>query len=145
MGFLYILIFKRISYDTGKDLEIYSEKQVKTLQEIFGGLKDIKIKNLEEKFINFFQDITYKMTRTHYIQGTVAEIPKIWLEIIFVILFASILFFYNFTGSKIEENIPTLGLFALASFRLIPCANRIVSTYQNNIHNLLSIEKLELI
>ena len=52
VGCLYILIFKRISYDTGKDLHSdLFEKQVKTLQEIFGGLKDIKIKNLEEKFI----------------------------------------------------------------------------------------------
>ena len=32
---LYIILFKKISYKTGKDLEFYSEKQVKTLQEIF--------------------------------------------------------------------------------------------------------------
>ena len=83
------------------------------------------------------------MVRTQVIQGVIVEIPKMWLEITFIILFVSVLFFYHLTGSTIEENIPTLGLFALASFRLIPCANRVVATYQTNVHNLPSIEKLE--
>ena len=51
---IYLLIFKKKSFFYGVEIEKYSQAQIKSLQEIFHGVKDIKLKKLENFFSTYF-------------------------------------------------------------------------------------------
>ena len=91
---IYFLIFKKKSFFYGVEIEKYSQAQVKSLQEIFHGVKDIKLKRLENFFSTSFFSTISKYARPSYLQATIGEIPKIWLELTFLILILLISFFF---------------------------------------------------
>lgn len=140
---IYLLIFKKKSFFYGVEIEKYSQAQIKSLQEIFHGVKDIKLKKLENFFSTYFFSTISKYARPSYLQATIGEIPKIWLELTFLILILLISFFFNSSSTTFENYIPTIGLFVFASFRLLPSVNRIISSFQSAIHNQPSLYKLE--
>lgn len=142
LAFVFVKTFRNISLNTGKNLQENEQKQIKTLQEIFLGLKDIKIKNMELKFLDLFNETTKKLSKNIYLQGTIIEIPKIWLEVMFVLLFSSFLIYFNINSISFEEKIPLLGLYVIATFRLLPSANKIISVFQDNIHLTPSLQKI---
>ena len=57
----YLLIFKKKSFFYGTEIEKYSQAQVKSLQEIFNGVKDIKLKKLESFFLDLFLILSLNM------------------------------------------------------------------------------------
>ena len=73
---IYFLIFKKKSFFYGVEIEKYSQAQVKSLQEIFHGVKDIKLKRLENFFSTSFFSTISKYVRPSYLQSTIGEIPK---------------------------------------------------------------------
>jgi len=139
----YLLIFKKKSFFYGTEIEKYSQAQVKCLQEIFNGVKDIKLKKLESFFATSFFSTISKYAKPSYLQSTISEIPKIWLELTFVVLIMLLIFFFKSSSISFENSIPTIGLFVFASFRLLPSVNRIISSFQSIIHNQSSLYRLE--
>lgn len=139
----YLLIFKKKSFFYGTEIEKYSQAQVKSLQEIFNGVKDIKLKKLESFFSTSFFNTISKYAKPSYLQATISEIPKIWLELTFTVLIILLLFSFKSPSIPFENYIPTIGLFVFASFRLLPSINRIISSFQSIIHNQSSLYRLE--
>ncbi len=139
----YLLIFKKKSFFFGTEIEKYSQAQVKSLQEIFNGVKDIKLKKLEGFFSTSFFNTISKYAKPSYLQATISEIPKIWLELTFILLIILLLFSFKSPSIPFENYIPTIGLFVFASFRLLPSINRIISSFQSIIHNQSSLYRLE--
>ena len=142
-GLGFIILFKKKSYNLGIQRQQLSGYQLKHLQEIFGAVKDIKIKNCEEIFLNIYHKIISKFSRAAYLQSTISELPKIWLEVTFVLLFLFLMILINLGEATFQNMLPSLGLFFVAAFRLIPSVNRILTANQNIFYYLPSMEKIQ--
>jgi ABC-type multidrug transport system fused ATPase/permease subunit len=65
--------------------------------------------------------------------------PKIWLEFVAVIALAVLVIAILFQNKDYGTILPTLGLFAVAAFRMIPSAIKILNAVQNIRYNEVSI------
>ena len=87
-------------------------------------MKESYFKNLHLENING----RVKVSSNHQ---TFTQLPRIYLELITVfglIIFIQIMFFKGDDSTKI---ITTLGIFIVATFRMIPSINRMLSSLQN--------------
>ena len=103
---IYFSLVKKIIYNYGLIRQSSSNEQIKTLQEAFSGIKDIKLKSLE----SFFQKIYYacieKFTKAAYKSNTLAELPKILIELVFLVIVCVIVLYNSIVTSNIQNIIP---------------------------------------
>ena len=64
------------------------------------------------------------------------SLPKIYFELIAVLGFSLIVYFYIIIKSDVNAALPIMGLYAAAVFRILPSANRIIASLNSLIHNM---------
>lgn len=97
-------------------------------QEALVGIKDVKILGKEAQFYDQFRSHNFTTSNVSAKQYTVNQIPKMYLETIGVLVFLLLIAILIIRGDRdYSEIVSVLGVFALAAFRLLPCANRILS------------------
>tara|TARA_Y100000590_G_scaffold381825_1_gene451315 strand:+ start:3581 stop:5317 length:1737 start_codon:yes stop_codon:yes gene_type:complete len=126
----YFLLKKRI-YNYGLIRQQETASKIKILTETFGGIKDIKLKSIESFFIKIYDNAIHKFIDASYKQGTLNELPKIIIELIFIFTIVSIVFVSLFISYDLQKILPLLGLYVAASFKLMPCLSKILTNFQN--------------
>ena len=96
-----------------------------------GGIKDLLILGRANYFINYFSNINYKRARLNANQGTLSQIPRLYLELISVLGIISFIIILLLQGKDTTGLIAILGLFVAATFRIIPSLNRIIGAVQS--------------
>ena len=96
-------------------------------QEALGGIKDVKILGKEQQFLKQFRFYNHTSSDVSAKQYALGQIPRMYLETIGVLVFSTLIILLIAKGDDFRQVIPTLGLFALAAFRLLPSANRVLS------------------
>ena len=96
-----------------------------TLQGL-GGAKDIKLLGREGSFLSQFLLHNTQSARAKTSQMTLQTLPRLWLELLAVTGLAMLVLVMLAQGREAASIVPTLGLFAVAAFRLVPSANRIL-------------------
>ena len=140
---LYYITNKKIE-NWGKIRQDTTGLALKNLQQGLHAIKDIKLKNCQ----NFFKDKYLfqigKFANSAYKHNTIMEVPKIWLELVFIIIFPLVIIFSSIDDSsfEIKEILPTLGLFVAAIFKLLPSIYRMFGAFQTISFNKAVIEKL---
>lgn len=127
------LITILLSYTFSKKLKIIGSKKFNLnnllQQQIFQGLqgvKDIKLSVKEEIFLKKFSDITVSMSKVSSSIKSIQEAPRLLIEFFAVLCFILIIFINIGEETQFSEIIVKLGIFAAASFRILPSLNRIV-------------------
>ena len=128
--FLFIKITKNKIYNLGKKRHEIASAQIKELQQNFESIKFIKLRSFEKKFIFPYSNLTKNFSQVSYLHGTLSELPKISLEVLFIASFVIMVFIFNSISSTQFDMIPILGLFAAAAFRILPSVNRIIDSRQ---------------
>ena len=85
------------------------------LQQGFGAIKDIKLKSTEAKFLNDYESVAQNYIKASYLQSTISEMPKIWLEVIFVISLSVFLLLLRLEGFEASEMFAFVALFVKLS------------------------------
>ena len=126
---------KKYLFNWGEKRHFYEAQKIKFLQQGFGAVKDLKLmgrtKNFSDRFLKYNNAGAYIARNTKVLKG----LPRLWLEIMVVICLSILLFLMLMKDHSIGEIIPTLGLFAAASFRLMPSASKIVGNMGSLQHN----------
>jgi len=104
---------------------------IKTLQNSFLGIKDIKIFGTEKKFINDYNIYNSKAINAVRDQLTIQSFPRLALEFLTVTSFVIATFFLFYKTTSFKLILPTLGFFAAVAFRIMPSINRINIAIQN--------------
>ena len=120
----------------GEKEKLYRGEKLKNLKESFGAIRDIKILGKEINFLEIFKKNNNAENQYKRKNSFVADLPKIWFELL--IIMVMMLMVIYLTGS-VEENIsiiPFLGVYALASYRLVPSITR-MSNFVQNMNNTL--------
>ena len=126
--FIFIINFlsKGFLLKWGDQRQLNTGLVIKTIQESFGAIKEIKLLNIENEFIKKFQLHNFFSTRAEGNMMAFQNIPRFGLEYLAVICFTGIIFSFVVSNKDINFLIPLLGIFAAAVFRLLPSANRII-------------------
>ena len=121
---------------------------IKRSQETLGGIKDVIFLGKEVQFYNQFVKNNLISSYSSAKQNAIGQLPRMYLETIGIISFAILILLMLNQGADFREVIPILGAFSLAAFRLLPSANRILSSINslryvesvvNNLNNELTM------
>ena len=151
LSFVYIFFAKDLLKNWSLKKLNLSGRIIQILQQSFESIKSIKVSNIEEKIIKKYDEKMQGFSKYSRYGMFFGDVPKNFLELSGVIaLCITMLFLYKFEKNNLQTILPNLGLFAAASFRLIPGINRIVSSAQaiyatnasiNTVHSGLVNEK----
>jgi ATP-binding cassette, subfamily B, bacterial PglK len=128
-GLIYMVFRGKLS-EFGKVRLYHEGKRIKQIMEGIGGAKDLKILGRESEFINNYKSHTDFSIQSSRWQKTFQMFPPVWLEMIVVSGLVVMILFMIKSQYSSENILIVLGLFAGASFRLIPSVNRIISSMQ---------------
>ncbi len=124
---LYFKVFKRRLYEYGKISQHYGAEGIMYINQMFLGIKEIKVYKSENYFLNAFErgrriQISM-MKRGSFFQQT----PKYLMEMIATCGVLGILLIKLLSGTSLTDLVVQLSVFALAAYRILPSANRITS------------------
>ena len=126
---IYILTIGKISF-FGKERNIVGGELNKHLLQGMASAKDVKILDREEDLIYQVDKNLFKMTRLNHIIQFISGLPKFSFEMLLVISFLVIVFVMTNMEKDILDIIQYLGVFAVASFRIIPGVSKILTSFQ---------------
>ena len=107
----------------------------KYLQEGFGAIKDIKILQRSNELIKNYTANNKIINLSEFKQSFIDTLPRLWLEWLVVIGFVLLILLMFFLGKELSYIVPLLGLFAAASFRIMPSLTRIMNAVQGILYN----------
>ena len=128
---IYFFFFKRILIRYGKFSFKHEGDSLKRLLQAFAMIKEIKLFNKENYFINFFNK-EEKLFQEFQRKATIIRTyPRFFFEIIFI---SGILIFINIkifnSQESISEILPKTALLVVILIRIIPGLNRIINSIQ---------------
>jgi ATP-binding cassette, subfamily B, bacterial PglK len=120
------LIFNNKIKRWGIQRQNLDNKIIKNLTETFGGISEIKIFKKENFFFKRFEKDIYKKAGIVSKNDIIGQLPRLYLEYITVVSVLGLLIVMTNINLDKEEIITTLGIFAAASFKIIPSINKII-------------------
>ena len=94
------------------------------------GVKDVIVAGVEKGFIEPFVANRSRYVQILTRQNFIGAIPRIWYEILAIGSLCVLTLVLHAQGLGPQEMIPTLGLFAAASFKMLPSVNRLAQATQ---------------
>lgn len=127
---IYYLFTKKKIDTWGSLRQKHALLRMQHLQQGFMAIKDIKLFKSENYFINKFVEQTDQIKKVMQNSMFVISIPRLGLEFLLVLGMSIFLTVNSIDDETIKKNIPALGLFAAAAFRVMPSINRILGSLQ---------------
>ncbi len=111
----------------GKLSSAVNGERYTTISEVLGAIKELKILNREESFIENYRDASKRYAR---FESTSQLTPLVTRYLIEMLAFGGMLLiaiYLIWTKDNLNRFLPLLGLYALAGYRLMPAAQQIFS------------------
>ena len=115
----------------GKRRSNFEKNVAKIVMEGIQGIKDQKIYNKENDFLEDLSNKEYGKAKLLAICNTLNQVPRLIFEFIGILAIMTIIIYkLNFVDDKTNLFV-TIGLFVAATFKLLPSINRIIGSLQN--------------
>ncbi len=111
--------------------QLHGELRVQHIQQGLSGVKEIKLMGRESNFLKRYHIHNSEGTRIAYLSHAMQQLPRQWLELLAVFILIALIVGMVIQGENSDAIIPTVGLFAVAAFRLLPSITRILSSLQS--------------
>ena len=154
---LFLLVFyrgfKKYLNHVGNENRKYAARITQWLQQSFGGIKEAKILEREDYFLNQF-DYNYKKSASYDRKYRFLQVaPRPIMEMVFVAAILAVIIVKLLNGTQSAYFVSTLSVFVIAAFRLMPSMNRITNymsvlmftkgSVEKVYHDLQEVERLE--
>jgi len=126
----------------GSARQFHEGLRIQHLQQGLGGVKEVKLLGREADFSAQYRQHNLATARLAKRQATLQALPKLWLELLAVAGLAVLVMVMIGHGKAVEAVLPTVGLFAVAAFRVMPSSNRVLSGIQSILFALPSVESI---
>ncbi len=110
--------------------DLNNQLQLQTTQGLHG-IKDIKLSSKENVLIEKFDKLTLNMSKTTSAIYYWQALPRHILEMITILAFIITVFIGLNNEKEFSELLVTLGIFAVAAFRIMPSLNRVVVSFNS--------------
>jgi ABC-type multidrug transport system fused ATPase/permease subunit len=143
--FLTQSIFKKIKL-VGKIREKAQAQFYEIINKFFGNFKQSKLQDKDriEATKNEFSKVVHKYANANATGGFLSAFPRLFLETIgfsLIVLLLTTLLYSN--QRDVAYILPTLSLFSIALYRLLPSVNRIVNGYNTLLYHHRSIDVID--
>lgn len=138
---MFTYISRRYSRTIGQKNQVYKGKLYQWMNQALGGIKEIKVLNRQEHFINEYDNYFKGYVHGLRVNRLIGVLPKYVIESVSItgLLLAVILKMY--LGQKdIAEFVPQLAAFAVAAFRLLPSVGKINEHMSATLYSAPSLE-----
>ena len=115
----------------GEEYQNHDKLRLQYLREGLGAAKDVKLLGREKEFLDRYQVHNLGSAQISKKRSVLTALPRFWLEILGVTGIVSVVLLMIAQNRAMESLVPTLGVFAVAAFRLMPSANRFLNATQN--------------
>lgn len=147
LSFCYFLIYKFFRPILIKNGTIISDtfgKRVELINEGFGGIREVLLNNLQNFFSNKMSIANKDFAKAQAINSVLFIIPRYIIDIcLFGIILLIVIINFKIMNDNNAELLATLGLFAIASYKLIPSFQQVFSAFSNIRSNIVAYTFIE--
>ncbi|MDX2330648.1 BC-type lipopolysaccharide transporter PglK [Campylobacter hepaticus] len=131
-AFILVKILSPIIKKAGNKREESMKNFFEILNTNLNNFKFIKLKTKEEGVLSLFKKQSEVFSRANIINESIGAIPRIYLEGMgFCVLVFIVVFLVLKNEGDISGILSTISIFVLALYRLMPSANRIITSYHD--------------
>jgi ABC-type multidrug transport system fused ATPase/permease subunit len=142
-GGIYFFLRKPLLVN-GEKRYLANLKRYKIIQEIFGGIKDIKIKGLELTMRRRFEGPSYHTANQEVKIDLMKQLPGFFMQGALTAGVIIALLYLNTSRGSLSSSLPDFAAFAYAGYRLMPSLQQIyrqLSSTRSSLHLLESLVK----
>lgn len=104
----------------GNEIQSSNRQRFLIAQEMFGGIKDVKVYGLESPFLERYRDPSSRFARRNAAAQVIAELPSFAMQaLVFGGIMSVLLYFLSERGG-LQGALPVFSLYAMAGYRLMP-------------------------
>jgi len=126
--YVYLRMFKRKSKQYGEQAAQAAQQIIQSIHEGMTGFKELKILGKESYFHAALIDGASRMSDKWAKATLISMLPRFFLEFLLVSLVVFLVLATLASGEQLNSVLPTIGVFALASLRLVPAANLLIGS-----------------
>ena len=150
IGYFFAKYINKKAKIWGKIRQKNMGQSIKTKNEAFKLIKEIKIYKRINFFVNKFFKLNSNIRYSEFRQNFFNSLPRVWLEWLLILIFSVLIFYYLYIESSVEDIMVSLVIFAAVGIKLIPSLSRLISSIQilsyynsvvDTIHRLFKIRK----
>lgn len=123
-GAIYTFTSKRLN-TIGKDRLQANQERFTIASEALGGIKEVKILNVEQSFLDRFTGPSRRFSRHQATSQTIGAIPRYAIETVAFGTVVLILVYFVAVDQDFSGIVPVLGLYAFAGYRLMPAVQQV--------------------
>lgn len=134
-------ISRKFARNLGKDSQGYKAKIYQWMNQALGGIKEIKVLNRENYFVEEYDSYYKKYAKGLRISRLIGVLPKYLIEMVSISGFLlAVIIKMKYGQREFMDFIPQLAAFAVAAFRLLPSVGRLNEHVTNILYASPSIE-----
>ncbi len=139
---IFTTLSRRFSKNLGKQCQLYKGRLFQWVNQSLGGIKELKILNREDFFIESYRENFKKYARGLRISHLIAVLPRYFVEAVCMsgLLLAIIIKMFWGQRDDITSFIPQLAVFAVSAFRLLPSVGKINEHVADILYAMPSLE-----
>ena len=130
-GWLFIRFTKLRIASWGRERVRHDGLRMQQLQQGFGGVKDMLLLGRMDEFVRQYDVHNKGSARAGVKRSFLQQIPRLWLEQLAITGLVLVILSMLSNGDGATTILSTMGLFAAASFRLMPSVSRILNSVQS--------------
>ncbi|OOG22027.1 hypothetical protein B1C78_15565 [Thioalkalivibrio denitrificans] len=100
-------------------------RRFKTIQESLGAIKDIKVSNREDYYLNTYTGASYAFARNESNHMLISQLPRYALETLAFGVVLIIALYLVIAGGSMQAALPMIALYAMAGYRLMPALQKL--------------------
>ncbi len=132
ISYLFILLIKKKLNIYGKLIFEARSKILDTLNNLFSGIKDIKLLKIEKFIQNQFQKNDKEAQKSQFFYDVYQSAPRLFIEIMIVIVICLIALKFNFSENNNTDLVSSLSLLAASFIRLLPAFSAVTTAISKN-------------
>ena len=126
----------------GKERDVYYADYFKWLNQSLRGIKETKLAHKEDFFVEEYAKAYKKVCDCSKVYFLLNTLPRSVIELVVILGLIILIWVQLLLGKAPQDIVPLLGVLALAVFRLMPCANRSVASYNSIKYSIGAFETL---
>lgn len=137
-------LFRKKLFELGKLETEITENKFKILNESFGGIKEVKVLNKKNFFLNNFKKIYLLITNIVVLRGLIGRSPKFLIEFfIFVLTILLVMIFFSYYNLSFNQVVTYLSVFVICAYKIIPSFQEIYYNSSLIKNNIPAFDKIE--
>ncbi len=142
VAIVYYMIIKNFLFNQGKDKQLFEGNKIKIINETIRSIKSIKILSKENFFLSQILKLNKNLAKISLQVSFLNAFPRNLFELILVVGIATIFYYLINLDYELNKVIKILTIYVIASVRIVPSINRILTKFQLLKFSLPSFNKL---